>query len=145
MSPGVPALCARVYLPVPAWEAVLAGPCGHSQLRTSVSTQSPCAGRERAVPVRPLPPARAGRMLGSRQPGGRKGKRLARGSRTAAECLRGVHGRRCVSASGVFLLWRDFNPLFSSQGQNPPEHEHSCSSQGVSSSSGRFCKEGQQE
>lgn len=51
-----------------------------------------------------------------------------------------VCAQSCVSVGSVFLLWRDFNPRFSSQGQNPSEHEHSwvylCSSQGTSSSSG---------
>lgn len=56
---------------------------------------------------------------------------------------------RCVSVSSVSLLWRDFNPHFSAQGQNPPEHEHSSGSlrsrQVVSSSSSRFREDWQRE
>lgn len=100
------------------------------------------------MPVRLLPPARAGRGFGGWQQGRGKERRLARFG-AAAECVRGVRARRCVSASSVSLLWRDFNPQFSAQGQNPPEREHRggslCSSQGISSSSGRFREEGQRE
>lgn len=168
---GVRELCARVPVCVPvrceSWRAssvctcvppcpcmgkyVLAGPrmraWAASSERTCHRLRCVQAGERACLYVCSRRQGLGGSSVAGSKAGGKE-RRLARFG-AAAESVRGVRARRCVSASSVSLLWRDFNPQFSAQGQNPPEREHRggslCSSQGVSSSSGRFREEGQRE